>query len=77
MKIEVFGAENCSKCSKLKERIEEVAEQSEKDVEVEKVTDIERMAELGIMSTPAVVVEEEVKSTGKMLDEEEIEELIS
>ncbi|MFP4116082.1 MAG: thioredoxin family protein [Candidatus Aenigmatarchaeota archaeon] len=77
MKVEIFGAEGCKKCSSLKERFESVVERTGKGVEVEKVTDLERMAEMGIMTTPAVVIDDDVEAKGKMLDEEEIEELIS
>lgn len=76
MKIEVFGSENCKKCSSLKQRIDKVINESTKEAEVNKVTDIERMAKLGIMSTPTVAVDGEVKSTGEMLDEKGIKELI-
>lgn len=76
MKIEVFGAEGCKKCSNLKKKIEKVAEECDENVEVEKVTDVAKIASMGIMSTPAVAVDGEVEVAGKTLDEEEIEELI-
>ena len=77
MKVEIFGAEGCKTCTNLKKRFEEVIEKTGNDVEVEKVTDLEKMAEMGIMSTPAVVIDGDVEASGEMLDEEEIKELIN
>jgi len=76
MKIKIYGAEGCTTCSKLKKNIENVVADRDKDIEVVKVSDMETMASKGIMSTPAVAVDGEVKTTGRMLNEEEIRELI-
>jgi len=71
MKIEILGT-GCTKCKAL----EEVAKQAVAKIggfhSVEKVEDIMKIMEYGVVSTPALVVDGEVKSTGKLLSIEEM-----
>ena len=76
MKIEVLGT-GCSKCKKTKETIEKVVKQSGVEAEVVKVEDIEKIMSYGVMVTPAVVIDGEVKLAGKVPDEKEIKKWIS
>lgn len=76
MKIEVFGAEGCSTCKKLKQDIEAIVEESDIKAEVVKVEDPAELAKKGIMSTPAIAVDDEIKFKGRVPDEEEIKEVI-
>ncbi len=76
MKIEVLGT-GCSKCKKTKEAIEKVVKQSGVEAEVVKVEDIEKIMSYGVMVTPAVVIDGEVKLAGKVPDEKEIKKWIS
>jgi small redox-active disulfide protein 2 len=46
------------------------------DAEIEKVTDTDRIMDMGVMITPALAVDGVVKSTGKVLDKSEIVRLI-
>lgn len=75
MKIEILGT-GCAKCKAL----EEVAKQAVAKIggfhTVEKVEDMMKIMEYGIVSTPGLVVDGEVKSTGKLLNVDEIVELI-
>lgn len=76
MKIEILGT-GCSKCKKTKETIEKVVKQSGVEAEVVKVEDIEKIMSYGVMVTPAVVIDGEVKLAGKVPDEKEIKKWIS
>ncbi|NTV79095.1 MAG: thioredoxin family protein [Clostridiales bacterium] len=75
MKIEILGT-GCSKCKKTKELIDKVVKQTGADAEVVKVEDIEKIMNYGVMVTPAVAVDGEVKLAGKVPDEKEIKKWI-
>ena len=64
MKIQVFGP-GCAKCNKLAENARQAAEELGLDYTLEKVTGIDEMLALGVMTTPALVVDGEVKLVGK------------
>jgi len=65
MEIKVLGP-GCSKCKKAEKIIKEVVSESGSDARVEKITDMMEIASYGIVSTPAIVVNGEVKSKGKI-----------
>ena len=71
MKIEILGT-GCPKCKQLEENTKKAIEESGKKVEIVKVTEIGKIIEYGVMSTPAIVIDGEVKSCGKVADIEEI-----
>lgn len=75
MKIQILGT-GCPNCRKLAEAVEKAVEESETGYEIEKVTDINRIISYGVMMTPALAVNGEVKSVGKIPSVEEIKELI-
>ena len=77
MKIEVFGSEGCSTCKKLKEEIEDLVKEMDISAEVIKVEDPAELAKKGIMSTPAVAIDDEIKFKGRVPDEEELKEAIN
>ncbi len=74
MKIEVLGAEGCKRCSNLKDDIEKAVEDMglSDEVQVEKVDDMSELANRGIMETPAVVADGELKFKGRVPNENEI-----
>ncbi len=76
MKIEILGT-GCSKCKKTKEVIEKVLKNSDVKAEVIKVEDVEKILNYGVMVTPAVVVDGEVKTVGKVPDEKEVRKWIT
>ena len=76
MKIEVLGP-GCAKCEKLMEHTKSAVEHAGIDAEVVKVTDIAEFAKYGVMITPALVVDGEVKFAGKVPGVDEIKDLIS
>ncbi|MGZ5209213.1 MAG: thioredoxin family protein [Sulfuricurvum sp.] len=75
MKIEILGT-GCSKCKALEEATKQAVAQSGKFAQIEKVEDIMKIMEYGVMSTPGLVIDGKVASTGKVLSVNEIVELI-
>lgn len=71
MKIEILGS-GCPKCQTLEENVKKAIEQTGEKAEIVKVTDINKIIEYGVMSTPAIVIDGKVKSYGKINDIEEI-----
>ena len=74
--IQVLGP-GCAKCEKLKKNVEEAVEQSGVEATVEKITDIMQITSFGVMVTPALAIDGEVKSVGKVLSSGDIEELLA
>ncbi len=64
MKIEVLGT-GCAKCTTLYENVKAALTELGKEAEVVKVQDIPSIMEYGVMSTPALVVDGQVKFSGK------------
>lgn len=75
MKIEILGT-GCAKCKKLYENTVEAVKLSGREAEVSKVEEIKQIATYGVMSTPAIVVDGVVKSSGKLLSPEEIKAML-
>ncbi|MFC1479927.1 thioredoxin family protein [Candidatus Omnitrophota bacterium] len=75
MKIEVFGP-GCSKCEQLEKAVKEALSELNVTVEVEKVKDMGRIVEAGIMMPPGLRINGELKSTGKVPKIDEIKKWI-
>ena len=71
MEIKVFGP-GCAKCTETENLVKEVAAAKGGNITVHKVSDLKEMMVAGIMSTPAVVINGVVKSTGKVPTREDI-----
>jgi small redox-active disulfide protein 2 len=71
MDIKILGP-GCPKCQQVEQFVKEVVAESGVEAQVEKVTDIMKIAGYGVFGTPAVVVDGEVKSVGKVPTMEEI-----
>jgi len=71
MLIEVFGP-GCAKCQTLEKHAQEAVEKSGGNHQVVKVSDYAAMAARGILSTPAVAVDGQLKSQGKVISTDEI-----
>lgn len=76
MKIEVFGV-GCAKCKATKKLITEVIRDLQVDAEVVLVSDFNEIVDRGVMSTPAVFVDGELKCTGRVPLKEDVEGGIS
>jgi len=76
MKLQILGT-GCPKCAKLAERVEQAARALGVDYELRKVTDLDDIMAMGVMLTPALVVDGEVKVSGKVPSVEEIQSILS
>ena len=74
-KFEILGA-GCPKCQKMAEHTKAAAEDLGLEYEIVKVTEINDIISYGVMTTPALVVDGEVKVMGKVPTAEEIKGLI-
>ena len=74
-KIQILGT-GCLKCRQLTENAETAAKGLGIEYEIEKVTDINKIMEFGVMMTPALAVDGEVKVAGKVPSLDEIKEMI-
>ena len=75
-KIEILGT-GCPKCDKLKNQVDEVAAEMELECQVEKVSDIQKIMAYGVMMTPALVVDGDVKVSGKVPSLEELKNILA
>ena len=76
MKIQILGS-GCTKCRQLTAVAEQAAQDLGIQYDLEKVTDVKRYPEFGVMFTPALVVDGVVRSSGKVLSLEEARKLLS
>lgn len=76
MKIEVLGP-GCSKCKTLEKLTKEVVSETGIEAEVEKVDDIMRIMSYGVMTTPALVIDQKVVAKGRIPSKSEIKEFIT
>lgn len=71
MVIKILGT-GCKKCDTLKDNTEIALKESNIEAEIIKVTDFKDIMKFGVMSTPALVINEKVVSIGKVLKPKEI-----
>ena len=74
-KIQILGT-GCPKCKKLAENAESAVKELGIDFEVEKVTDINEIMSFGVMMTPALAVDGDVKVVGKVSSPDEIKRML-
>jgi len=75
MIIKILGT-GCPKCKKLEENARQAISQLSGDHSIEKVTDLNDIMDYGVMITPALIIDEEVRSVGKVLSPDVIKKLI-
>ncbi len=75
MKIQVLGS-GCKSCEALYERVKKVASEINPQLEVEYITDITKIVELGAMSSPVFAIDNQIITAGQMPSEEEIKNAI-
>ena len=73
--VQVLGT-GCAKCEKLKQNAEEAVQRSGVEATVEKVEDINEITGFGVMMTPALAIDGEVKVVGKVPSPDEIQKLL-
>jgi len=71
MDIKILGT-GCAKCQQTEKLVREVLDETGVAAQVEKVADIKSITKYGVMITPAVVVDGEVKIVGKIPKKEDI-----
>jgi small redox-active disulfide protein 2 len=74
-KIQILGT-GCPKCTKLAENAKAAALAAGVEYELEKVTDINEIMKFGVMMTPALAIDGEVKVVGKVASVEELKKII-
>ncbi len=75
MKIQILGT-GCPSCKELEKNARQAIQSKEKDIDVEKVEDVNEIVTYGVTSTPALAIDGEVKISGKIVKPEEIEALL-
>lgn len=71
MEIKVLGP-GCAKCNKTEKLIQEVIKETSADASVEKITDMMQIASHGVFATPSVIIDNQVKCSGKVPKKEDI-----
>jgi small redox-active disulfide protein 2 len=74
-KLQILGT-GCAKCNALAMAAEKAAQALGQPYELEKVTDLNRIMSFGVMMTPALVVDGQVKVSGKVPSADEIKKLL-
>ncbi|HOP63520.1 MAG TPA: thioredoxin family protein [Spirochaetota bacterium] len=74
-KIEILGM-GCAKCNKLEELAKKAADELQLQYEIEKVKDMNRIMNYGVMVTPALVVDGDVKVAGKLPSYDDVKKMI-
>jgi small redox-active disulfide protein 2 len=73
--IQILGT-GCPKCTKLAENAEAAAEALGIEYELVKISDLNEMARMGVMVTPGLAIDGQLKSSGRLLSIEEIRNLL-
>ncbi len=76
MKIEVLGS-GCPKCHKLESIVRDTVTKHGLEAEITHVYDLDKILSYGVMMTPALVVDGEIKLAGKLPSEKELLEALS
>ncbi len=70
-KIEILGS-GCAKCRKLEKNVKRAVKKLDVEAEIVKVEDITEISARGVMTTPALAIDGEIKAKGKVLDTAQI-----
>ena len=76
MKLQILGT-GCAKCNQLAASTQAAADRLGLDYEMEKVTDFMRFAELGVMVTPALIVDGKLKVAGRVPTGADLEKMLT
>lgn len=75
MKIEVLGT-GCAKCNLLESTTKRVADRLGIEYSIDHVTDISKITDYGVMMTPALAIDGQVKLSGKVPSETDLEKIL-
>jgi small redox-active disulfide protein 2 len=73
--VKILGV-GCPKCRQLHARVAEAAEQLGAELEIEKVTELDRIMQHGVMLTPGLVIDDRVRSAGRVPSVEQIKSML-
>lgn len=76
MIVKILGS-GCANCKKLYTNTEEAIKDLAIDITIQEVKDLDEILNYGVMKTPALVVDEKVKASGRVLGKEEIKKLLA
>lgn len=76
MNIKILGT-GCPKCKKLYANVKNVMDELGIDCEIEKVEEIDKIMEYGIMLTPGLVINEKTVAAGRVATESEIKDYVN
>ena len=74
--IYVLGS-GCRKCNELEKNMEKALKERNIDEEIKHITDFGTIAEYGVISTPALVIDSRIVSYGRVLSQEECSKILS
>ncbi len=74
--LQILGT-GCAKCQKLAQQAEAAAKSLGIEYQIEKITQIDRIMAFGVMTTPALVVDGEVKVAGRVPDLEQLKAMLA
>ena len=75
MKIQILGT-GCPKCEQLAKAVEAAAKELGLNFELEKITELEQIMSFGVMMTPALAIDGEVKTMGKIPTSDELKKIL-
>jgi len=73
--IQVLGP-GCPKCEEMYQNVERCAKELDIEFQIEKVSDIQKITEFGVMMTPALVIDGDVKIVGKVPSDDELKKVL-
>lgn len=76
MKIEILGT-GCAKCEKLEELVKIAVREAGINADINHIKDIKKIMAYGVLATPALVINGQVKTSGKIPALEEVKKLIN
>lgn len=74
-KIQILGT-GCPKCNQLEQNARKAVDQAGSEYQVEKISDLKEIMKFGVMITPTLAIDGQVKASGKVLSVEEILRLL-
>jgi len=75
MKIEIYGS-GCSKCKKTEEIVRQVVSELNIKAEISKIEDLQKIIDKGIMMTPAVAIDGEIKILGRVPTTQDVKKIL-
>ena len=76
MLIQIMGT-GCTKCEQLQKNTELAVEELKINADVVKISDMDEIMNMGVVITPALAINGDIKSTGKLLSTAEIKKLLN